>query len=113
MRTLEKYFKDCAEAEIIDFCLRVHIGRDGSVTFYIHPEGKDGDTLDFAVEQNGLRTIQDTKKGGGGSPDQRVLSFTRQQLLDAFAISRRVLTARGQRETFFQQLGVPYVDHEK
>jgi len=65
MRTLEQYFKDCSEKNIIDFSLRAEATKqyDTKTRFYIHPEGKDGDTLDFYVLENSLTTIQDMTDG--------------------------------------------------
>lgn len=50
MKTLEQYLKENAENGIIDHSIR----SDGK-TFYIHPDGKDGDTLDFEVDGNNLK----------------------------------------------------------
>ena len=38
----------------IDFHLRANIDAGGRLTFYIHPEGKDGETADFLVKDNYL-----------------------------------------------------------
>lgn len=51
--TLEEYFRKCHDAGIIDHAVRCRIV-NGAVTFYIHPDGKDGSTEDFAVSGNQL-----------------------------------------------------------
>ena len=60
MRTLEQYLKDCAAEGIIDFSIRATVIGDDDVTFYIHPDSKDGDTVDFSVNGNLLKTESDT-----------------------------------------------------
>ena len=129
MRTLEKYFRDCAENKIIDFRLRATVPLVGiRAKFYIHPEGRDGDTLDFLVDGNKLMTHADTatpnftqepcryakspEDAGFGEQEPGRYTFTKEAIVDAFLVSRRIGTAKGQREAFFDQLGIPYVDHE-
>lgn len=51
--TLERYFKINGKKDIIDFSLRAQVS-GGIVNFYIHPIGKDGETLDFYVFGNDL-----------------------------------------------------------
>ena len=51
--TLERYFKINGKKNIIDFSLRAQVA-DGIVTFYIHPDSKDGDTRDYYVFGNEL-----------------------------------------------------------
>lgn len=53
MKTLEQYFKD----NECDHKLRADTAAT-PVRFYIHPEGKNGDTLDFAVKGNSLEPLQ-------------------------------------------------------
>ena len=58
MKTLEQYFRDALErSNWVDHAIRCDVKADGSVSFYIHPYGKDGDTLDFRVEGNILIPI--------------------------------------------------------
>ena len=52
-KSFEKYLEDNINNKIIDFSLRASIGKDG-IEFYIHPDGKDGETLDYWVESNTL-----------------------------------------------------------
>lgn len=64
MKTLEKYFKkEFERSGVIDFVIRIQpTGRtmtgsgspDSRLSFYIHPSGKDGDTMDYWVEGNKL-----------------------------------------------------------
>lgn len=61
MRTLEQYIKDCNEKGIIDFSIRAGSSDHGTTMFYIHPDSKDGDTLDFEVIDNTLITHWDSK----------------------------------------------------
>ena len=59
-KTLENYLRNGIEyGNIIDFALRAQIEPDGRVTFYIRPEGYDGDTADFEVAGNTLKRNQD------------------------------------------------------
>jgi hypothetical protein len=51
--TLERYFKINGKKNIIDFSLRAQV-TNGVVTFYIHPDSEDGETLDFYVFGNDL-----------------------------------------------------------
>jgi hypothetical protein len=51
--TLERYFKIAHQKGIIDFSLRADV-YTGIVSFYIHPDSKDGDTRDYYVFGNEL-----------------------------------------------------------
>lgn len=51
---LEQYLKESYEAGVIDFRIRQTVTGEGNVVFYIHPMGKDGETLDFMVKGNDL-----------------------------------------------------------
>jgi hypothetical protein len=53
-QTLEQYLVDAAKAGAIDHSLRVRLQSDGGCTFYIHPSGRDGQTLDFVVGGNSV-----------------------------------------------------------
>ena len=55
MKTLEQYLRD---APVIDHVIRSGTGPDGSVSFYIHPQGADGETLDFGVCGNSMALIR-------------------------------------------------------
>lgn len=52
--TLEEYLKRCHDDGATDHALRATVDDRGAVTFYIHADGRDSDTLDFAVEGNTL-----------------------------------------------------------
>ena len=54
MKTLEQYLRESYEAGAIDHAIRCEVREGGQVKFYIHPEGADGDTLDFVVTGNAL-----------------------------------------------------------
>lgn len=53
-KTLEQYLIAALDSGRIDHQLRANRGLDGKITFYIHPERADGETLDFVVRGNGL-----------------------------------------------------------
>ena len=53
-KTLEQYLSDAIDAGVIDHAVRAHRGLDGKVTFYIHPHGADGETLDLVVRGNAM-----------------------------------------------------------
>jgi hypothetical protein len=55
--TFEEYLRqELARSGAIDFRFRATVNADGSVSFYVHPLGKDGDTRDFIVSGNTLTT---------------------------------------------------------
>lgn len=49
---LEEYLTSNFNKKIIDHSIRVTVGEDGLVSFYIHANGKDSETLDFQVIGN-------------------------------------------------------------
>lgn len=53
-KTLEHYLVTAMAAGLIDHKMRALKGADGKVTFYVHPAGADGETLDFVVRGNSL-----------------------------------------------------------
>ena len=59
MKDLETYLRDTLTAAgCIDHALRASVDGEGRVTFYIHPLGADGDTLDFTVRGNTLEALR-------------------------------------------------------
>ncbi|MCG5241386.1 DUF2829 domain-containing protein [Azospirillum doebereinerae] len=54
MKTFEQYLRDASGADVIDFRLRATSIAGQPTTFYVHPLGKDGETLDFTVIGNAL-----------------------------------------------------------
>ncbi len=55
MKNLETYLKENFDHGIIDHRLRAHLDKEtNTITFYIHADGKDSDTLDFWVIANSL-----------------------------------------------------------
>lgn len=56
--TLEEYLRKNLRREtphaVIDHALRVSADQTGKLSFYIHPQSVDGDTLDFIVDGNAL-----------------------------------------------------------
>lgn len=55
-KTLQDYFNENYERQAIDHEIRAR-NIDGKTTFYIHPKGVSGDTLDFQVEGNELKPL--------------------------------------------------------
>ena len=47
--TFEEYLERGEQAGVIDFHLRIARTPEGKLDFYIHPQGKDGETGDFTV----------------------------------------------------------------
>ena len=54
MKTLEQYIHENMDRDVIDFSVRARSFGSGRVGFYIHPDGRDGETLDFMVQGNTL-----------------------------------------------------------
>jgi len=52
MKTLVAYLREQHERGIYDHALRVEVNRHGVVTFYIHADGKDSDTIDCCVSES-------------------------------------------------------------
>ena len=53
-KSLEEYLKSNTES-FGEHILKATIHGDGKVTFYIHPYNKNGETIDFIVEENNLQ----------------------------------------------------------
>ena len=53
--SLEEYFAADFARGVIDHMVRANVDSEGVVTFYIHPAGHDGNTLDLEVSRNALR----------------------------------------------------------
>ena len=67
MKTLERYFHENLDRDVIDFAVRARHYGNGQIGFYIHPNGRDGETLDFNVVGNELRNaVPDTDGFGFG-----------------------------------------------
>jgi hypothetical protein len=53
MKTLEEYLKDNFYEDSYQSILRIsHIDENDNPHIYIHPHGRDGETLDFVVTGN-------------------------------------------------------------
>ena len=50
---IEPYLREELKNGAIDFSLRAHI-ENGSLYIYIHPQGKDGKTMDYEVKDDQL-----------------------------------------------------------
>lgn len=55
---LENFFRANFNDLVIDYSIRVQVEMDGAVTFYIRPQDKNGETLDFRVMGNTLTPLQ-------------------------------------------------------
>ena len=58
-RTFETYLREALANGIIDFRIRASLAADGRVVFYIHPDGKDGETADYEVSGKTLEHNRD------------------------------------------------------
>lgn len=54
MKTLQEYLEENMGKGIIDHSFRATETGQGDIAITIHPDGKDGDTLDFVVAGNHL-----------------------------------------------------------
>ena len=61
MDTLQEYLSKCVASGAIDHQVRATMDEQFNVSFYIHAEGKDSPTLDFAVVDNTLLPLQHNK----------------------------------------------------
>ncbi|MEH1975191.1 MAG: hypothetical protein V7L02_18650 [Nostoc sp.] len=59
--TLENYFQ-LHDGKVIDFRLRVQKDQNNQYSFYIHPQGIDGETWDFKVIGNFLECTTSTSE---------------------------------------------------
>lgn len=57
MKTIEEYLRDNYAKGVTDHVIRAQVS-DRWVSFYIHPQGVNGDTLDFDVNENQLFPAQ-------------------------------------------------------
>lgn len=55
--TLEQLLTQCLRNNVPARLVPV-MGREGRVEFYVHPDGADGNTLDFQVVNNELTPLQ-------------------------------------------------------
>ena len=66
VRTLERYLEKELKEGKIDFKVRaskfITSDKKEAIGFYIYPDGKDGETMDFKVLGNELITLNDTHK---------------------------------------------------
>lgn len=60
--TFEQLLAHCL-ANNVAATLRPVVGRDGTMEFYVHPDGADGETLDFKVKNNEVKPL-DRAAGG-------------------------------------------------
>lgn len=55
--TLEQLLTQCLQKNVSARITPV-VGRSGAMEFYIHPDGANGDTLDFQVKNNELKPLE-------------------------------------------------------
>lgn len=67
---LINYFEDNYSKNIIDHSLRIYKNSNGDLMFYIHPDGKDGNTVDVAI-----RSLLATPKVEVKLPEKRICSL--------------------------------------
>lgn len=61
MKTLEEYLRvGIDERETIDYAIRAFKDDGGNITFWIHPDKKDGQTLTMKVTGNTLELLHAT-----------------------------------------------------
>lgn len=53
-KSLEQYLKNNQQSND-EHRLKATIHGDGTITFYIHPHGQSGETVDFIVKENNLQ----------------------------------------------------------
>lgn len=70
-RTLNDYLRLSYKAGIIDHSLRVSSDDKGNLSFYIHPDGKDGETADFVLIGNRLELPRKTVAEIEADPEWR------------------------------------------
>lgn len=61
--TLEEYFEKNYRSKIIDHKIRITVDENGRISFYIHADGHDSDTIDFHVFGNHLLRITHASEG--------------------------------------------------
>ena len=59
--TFEAFLRTHLNRGIIDFSVRARKKFNGRITFYIHPQGQDGDTFDYEVDGMNLRPDPDVQ----------------------------------------------------
>jgi hypothetical protein len=57
-KSFEEYLRSENAKAHIDFRIRTIRGPNNELDFYIHPDGADGDTLDFEVRGNELVRLE-------------------------------------------------------
>lgn len=68
MKTFEHYLSESHNNGRIDHRIRTVKGPNGELDFYIHPDGVDGETLDFTVDGNSLERIPGNHGAGSRPP---------------------------------------------
>ena len=58
--TFQEYLTEAQKHGIIDFAFRA-TQTDNGIQVYIYPNGEDGDSIDFKVEENNLVLISATQ----------------------------------------------------
>lgn len=71
--TIQEFFDRADANGTIDFHLRIVRNPDGLLDFYIHPQGKDGETGDFTVSGAFVTKIRDNLGAGSQRPTIRLI----------------------------------------
>jgi hypothetical protein len=66
--TIQEFFDRAMAGGVIDFHLRLVRNPDGLLDFYIHPQGRDGETGDFTVSGAFVTKIRDRLAAGSERP---------------------------------------------
>jgi hypothetical protein len=72
LSTLEEYFERAESGGIADFHLRTMRTPENRIDFYIHPQGRDGETGDFTVS-GGFVTKLEVAAGSSRKSDPPLL----------------------------------------
>jgi len=57
LKSLEEYLRENFSKGIIDHAIRANIDSKDIVSFYIHPAGHNGDTLDYIVKRDNIARL--------------------------------------------------------
>lgn len=71
--TFEEYLERAEKAGAIDFHLRIMRTPQGKLDFYIHPQGRNGETGDFTVSAAFVSKIKNHVAAGSSRPIEEPL----------------------------------------
>jgi hypothetical protein len=67
--TFQDFLERAEAANVIDFRMRIVRSPKGHLDFYIHPDGKNGDTGDFHVSGSFVTPMRDNLATGSDRPN--------------------------------------------